>query len=600
MCGIFGFMLNRPLKDSDVETGKKYTNKLDYRGPNHSGFWLDKKQGVFLGHTRLSILDLSENNNQPYIEDNSCIVFNGEIYNYLDIKKRLIRQGENFKTNGDTEVLAKYIKHTGTSSLDELDGMFAFAVYKNGGLTLATDLFGEKPLYWVQNNNGFYFSSEPMPLIKMLGLSMSSDQDVFFEFMTLGYVIQPNTAFVGLNTCPPATVIEINPNFSISARKYWTPPELYTGSGKLYPLDKYEINKIKNSLIESLEYRAHADVDIGLFLSSGVDSSLIASLLKKELNKDILAMTISFNNADEYDEANEAQHIANYLGLEHKIINSSDIREKFTFSNFVDTISEPTDNVTVLVVREMARLARPYFKVAFAGTGADELFFGYTKHQFIHKYEWLFKRKYLLNLISCASNFPLIDSSKINTVSDLAKFSETDIILALKNGSYMQDSKIRNHINFTSNALIKNSHSLFNSYRNYDISTHLPVSIIASMERATMRESIEVRTPFLNKKLIETLSVYDYRRLLIGGSKSTLKRILLDYLPDDFVCKNKKGFILSRSEFINVNYESVKNWSNTSDINKYIFNEYSANSEWDKILVRMYVWDQWRGNFSCD
>ena len=152
MCGIFGFMLNRPLKDSDVETGKKYTNKLDYRGPNHSGFWLDKKQGVFLGHTRLSILDLSENNNQPYIEDNSCIVFNGEIYNYLDIKKRLIRQGENFKTNGDTEVLAKYIKHTGTSSLDELDGMFAFCILdlRESKMFFARDHLGKATLFLSQ------------------------------------------------------------------------------------------------------------------------------------------------------------------------------------------------------------------------------------------------------------------------------------------------------------------------------------------------------------------------------------------------------------------------------------------------------------------
>jgi asparagine synthase (glutamine-hydrolysing) len=593
-------MLNRPLEDLDIENGKKYTNKLVHRGPDHSGFWFDKKKGVFLGHTRLSILDLSENNNQPYVEGKSCVVFNGEIYNYLDIKKQLIKQGEKFKTNGDTEVLAKYIKHKGTLNLDELDGMFAFAAYEDDRLTLATDLFGEKPLYWVQNNSGFYFSSEPIPLVKMLGLSMSSDRDVFFEFMALGYVIQPNTAFMGLNTCPPATIIEVKPNHPVVTSKYWNPPELHTDYGKLHALDKCDIRKIKNSLIESLEYRVHADVDIGLFLSSGVDSSLIASLLKKELNKDILAMTISFNNTGKYDESNEAQRIANHLELEHIIVNSSDIRDKFTLSNFLDTTSEPSDNVTTLVVREMAKLARPYFKVAFTGTGADELFFGYTKHQFIHKYQWLFKRKYLLNLISYVSNFPFIDSSKINTVSHLAKFSETDIILALKNGSYMQDLNIRNYINFSPNSLIQNSHSIFNSYRNYDISTHLPTSIIASMERATMRESIEVRTPFLNKKLVETLSNFDYRRLLIGGSKSVLKRIMLDYLPDDFVSKNKKGFILPRDEFINVNYESVKRWSNESDINKYVLNGYSADPEWDKILVRMYVWDQWRANYCYD
>ena len=167
MCGIFGFILNEPLQDKEIAEGLSHTKSLSHRGPDHLGSWFNKEEGIFLGHTRLSIIDLTSDSHQPFYNENSHLVFNGEIYNYRELKRSLISKGLVFRTEGDTEVLSNYLKEYGGGRLEEIDGMFAFAYYKEKSLILATDVFGEKPLYWYQNEKGFYFSSEPAPLISV-------------------------------------------------------------------------------------------------------------------------------------------------------------------------------------------------------------------------------------------------------------------------------------------------------------------------------------------------------------------------------------------------------------------------------------------------
>ena len=189
MCGIFGFLLNRPLKEEDMALGQEGTNALRHRGPDHTDHWADAEGGLFLGHTRLSIIDLSDDSNQPMVRDGSVLVYNGEIYNYQELARDLGERGIPMTTSGDVEVLLQSWLRWGADCLNRFDGMFAFALYHGRRLHLATDPFGEKPLYWVKNSDGFYFSSEPGPLVELLDVKPEFTQKDITAFL---YNVVPN------------------------------------------------------------------------------------------------------------------------------------------------------------------------------------------------------------------------------------------------------------------------------------------------------------------------------------------------------------------------------------------------------------------------
>ncbi len=207
MCGIFGFYLSRKLIDNDIRVGLEGLNVLNHRGPDDSGFWCDKEKGIFLGHNRLSIIDTSNKNSQPMKYSDTIISYNGEIYNFLDIKRKFKNDFSSFSTTGDTEVLLKLWKLKGLKSFDELDGMFAFAIFQNNNLFLSVDFFGEKPLFYYISKDGIYFSSEANPLIKLLNLKIINDKRNNLEFSLFGYINSPNTGYKNLYKVEPSTCI---------------------------------------------------------------------------------------------------------------------------------------------------------------------------------------------------------------------------------------------------------------------------------------------------------------------------------------------------------------------------------------------------------
>ncbi len=283
MCGIFGFYLNRKLNDRDISQGVHSTNQLSHRGPDNRGYWHDKEKGIFLGHTRLSILDTSSKANQPFNNNNSQLVFNGEIYNYLSLKKKLEEDGSKFVTTGDTEVLSEVLYKKESDALKDIDGMFAFAFYDKERLLLAVDYFGEKPLYWHSSDDGFFFSSEPEPLIKLLNLSIRTDSKMSVEFLTLGYVASPNTAFQGLFRCSPASMLLIEKGKKVKECKYLNYPEQKIGNGRVKKLSERQLDDISDILIKSVNNMTISDVSVGVFLSAVIYSSLIEAILSKAL-----------------------------------------------------------------------------------------------------------------------------------------------------------------------------------------------------------------------------------------------------------------------------------------------------------------------------
>ena len=189
----FGFKLKRQLNENDLNKSLKHLNLLNNRGPDNQGYYIDKKNGVFLGHTRLSIIDLGDQSNQPFIKDDSIIVYNGEVYNYMELKDDLNKV--DFITNSDTEILLSLWQKYKLNGLRKVDGMFAFAIYENKEIYIGTDYFGEKPIYYINDNDGFIFSSEPRVLIEFLNLNVSLKQNEFEEFLSLGFIMSPGTGF---------------------------------------------------------------------------------------------------------------------------------------------------------------------------------------------------------------------------------------------------------------------------------------------------------------------------------------------------------------------------------------------------------------------
>jgi asparagine synthase (glutamine-hydrolysing) len=595
MCGIFGFYLRRPLTAKDVESGKLATDKLSHRGPDNTGYWNNTKQGVFLGHTRLSIQDTSKSNNQPYKRDNIKLVFNGEIYNFLELRNNLINQGYSFRTTGDTEVLANAWLRYGEDALNLFDGMYAFALFHNKELFLTVDIFGEKPLYWCENNDGVYFSSEPAPLIDLLNLEVDLSEDRKNEFLALGYIPSPYTAFKGLQRCEPATIIKISPLGKVSQRRYWKKPEQYISNGRLHPISKLELDTIEEKLTSSLSRRLIADVPKGLFLSSGVDSSLIASIMCKNLDEDVQALTVAYNSNDIHDESMSAKKIADYLNIEHILVNSEELNSEYNLNELDTIFNEPNIGLTAFSVRQMSRLSKKYFTVALAGTGGDEVFFGYGKHYFFYKYRHILTNQLLKSFFRKMEFFTKY-SKRAKTYNYLSSFNNNELLFALKNSPYYADIKWTKKLSKVSNSYFNDVSAidLVLKTRNFDMDINLPNMVIPAIERASMREGLEVRTPFLNRELLEVVSNIDYRKFVAFGQKNVLRLLLERFLPKNLFDFPKKGFIFPTDVLLQNSTQYIQSGVQTNMDIKYINHKMKVDDKWNSLLLRHLILEYYR------
>ena len=556
MCAIFGFYLNRELNINDINLGKKALKMLEHRGPDDSGVWFNKKEGIFFGHNRLSIIDTSSLNKQPMSYNGTTLIFNGEIYNFEEIKKKYKNKFPKFKTRGDTEVLLKSFHYNEKKTFDYLDGMFAFACFKDKKLFLAVDHFGEKPIYYAKLQEGIYFSSEPKPLIELLKLSRNEDEKLKMEFMLFGYINSPNTIYQNLFKLEPAHYIECikqDKEIRLNKKKYWEAKRRSFNSGSIQPIGKDKIQNIKDILLNSIKSRMISDVPIGLFMSSGIDSVLIASLIKKELNQSIDTYTVKFDSAKVHDEAPYAKKIAKFLGLNHITI-SSNYKKNYNLDSLLKLYSlDPNDNLTIFSVFAMSLLAKKNIKVALCGIGSDEIFLGYNRYKFFYKH---------INLIKKSRNF----SSIINLIDNLSKKKFKKIHTLNKNFLQVNNKNIYlNHVNrnqlqlYEEDLITSISDKYFSGdldnfleeMIDFDLKYKMPNSYIPPIDLGSMKAGLEVRSPFLNKNLYEYITEnIDQRSLLEFGSKNILKTILKEYLPEKYINLPKRGFVFPVNELV--------------------------------------------------
>jgi len=588
MCGISGFLSYSGFNaEEGIQIAKKMANALTHRGPDSSGEWVDSDAGIALSHRRLSILDLSDAGNQPMISISGryALVFNGEIYNHLDIRKEIeLFTKVLWRGHSDTETLLAGFEYWGfEKTIKKTVGTFGLALWdkKNRNLTLARDRVGEKPLYYGWQGNSFLFGSELKALSVHKSFTNEIEHSVLESYLKYGYISAPLSIYKGIFKLLPGSSICISTQQKISTYPepvaYWSLEKVVnTGLKNPYTGDDTEaINLLEEMLIRSVKLQSNSDVPLGAFLSGGIDSSLVVALLQSVSPKKIKTYTIGFEEK-KYNEATYAEAIAKHIGTDHTTLYLS---EKDIISSIPEINSiydEPfCDSSASLMV---SRLARNDVTVALSGDGGDETFCGYSAYPSFNNI-WnkvnnipmpirMAISKFILTMpasIISASLSPilkLLDKSTsipsgirvqqlANAMlskrhSDFFYLMKTNggIENSLLNKKYRQENKNNNEDLFELN-------DFMSSILYYDTKDYLSGDILVKADRMSMSVGLENRAPLLDHRIIE----FAWRlpldmKFRSGVAKWPLRQVLSRYVPQKLVDRPKMGFNLPTSEWI--------------------------------------------------
>jgi asparagine synthase (glutamine-hydrolysing) len=521
MCGIFGGVYNQINLDSVCEN---FITNLTHRGPDGSGFFKNDNTGVFLGNTRLSILDI-DNGSQPFYSSNSNIVCvqNGEIYNYKEINNNLLRNGFVSHTNCDTETILNAYMYEPNNFLSSLNGMFSICIYdqNTNEIILARDRIGVKPLYYYHYKNIFLFCSEIKPILNYIK-NVSFNPYGFISYLKSNYVNSSNTIFNNIKQLEPGHVLKFQNN-SISIRKYWSISDVES----LSSFNTDTVNEIDNIFTSSLRLRNRSDVPVGAFLSSGLDSSLICSFYSKYINKNLKTYTLKFKDS-QLDESSFAYSLSLNLGLDcKKVVFDEKIKDRWYFIQ--QCLDQPHGDSSFIPTSTLAEEFARYSKVVLTGDGGDEIFGGYSR--------------YFKAIESYSNDIELFESYfndiSIFSDSDISKFSTPFLISYLND--YHDDCK--DMFNDTSLTCP------FNKLMNYDMKTILPNNNLIKPDRMGMRHSIEARNPLIDYRLAE--------------KSFTFKKFNNNYQPKEplsiLYTQKFPEMILTKKRMFSVPYKSLLN-----------------------------------------
>ena len=548
MCGVVAILSREGINNYHINIAKKTIELLRHRGPDDQNIWLDNSNGIIIGHTRLSIIDLSDNASQPMKKNNVVISFNGELYNYKEIRKILEYKGHVFHSESDTEVVLESWIEWGDECFSKFDGMFAVAIWDHERLIIGSDPLGEKTLYYTKTLFGWIVCSELSVLKKVFELNIQLDSEQISSFMSLGYISAPKTAFKNTYRLMPAEIVSLYKDKPLRKKKYWNIPEFTVHQGRSLPLSEQQLDDVADKILISLKRRMISDAPMCLFLSAGVDSSLVAAMIKKELHHDIDCVTVTFKDKKTNNEAIQAKEFSDFLGLKlHNVVIDPGDNKSLT-NSVINHFGQPFESMTSLAISTMTNSVSDKYKVGLTGFGGDEVFAGYGKHNFVNKYKfWLNMRD---NYTSILRGVDKLYNYRFNANSSLFGLKRHQKYIALKNYPLFPllqsidgfDEWVANNYSSTNNIELE-------VYME-EIKNVLPNSRRISVDLGSMKSSMELRTPFLNKDLVELLSTYNYRSLTSFGQKSILRHLLKRYVPDNLVDRPKQGFSFPNSWLI--------------------------------------------------
>jgi asparagine synthase (glutamine-hydrolysing) len=531
MCAIY--FTNKKISEEEVSSKLK---SIEYRGPDHIGIL--QKDDLTFGHLRLSILDLDIRSNQPMQFESYTIVFNGEIYNFQDIKSELVVLGYTFDTTGDTEVLLKGFKEWGSQIVPKLNGMFAFAIYdlNTRKIFCSRDRLGVKPFYYSWKDGNFEACSQ----IRPLSHNKKINEEAVSMFLDCTYIPSPHTIFEDVYKLSPGNnmTIDLNSN-QITIEEYWNLKDA-TDSGLNYEEAKL---KLHNLLKDAVKIRLQSDVPFGSFLSGGIDSALITSIASKISTDPIRTFSVGFEDPA-FDESKIAAQYASILSTVHTetICTPEDILEMLP--KLIQVYDEPFADSSALPSLLLNKVTKQYVTMALSGDGGDESFLGYNHFDWVTKFMELSKIPYLIRY---ACSIILIGNIFGKRTAPLKRILRTK-----------KDNNFIAGIFVGYNSLLLNRKlewlNDYNGYKNWskhliqktadlNIKLWLENDSNVKVDRASMAFSVEVRSPFLDYRIIEfarTLPV-SYR-FLPGNKKRILRDILKEYIPEEVFNQPKKGF----------------------------------------------------------
>ena len=562
MCGVVAWVKASVDEEVDETTLRQMTASLRHRGPDGEGIFVSGNVG--LGHKRLSILDV-ENGRQPMESEGVVLSYNGEIYNFKQLKNELEILGYRFTTHCDTEVLLKAWQEWGADVAHKLRGMFAFVVYDKPQdlLFVARDRLGIKPLHWAQTTKGdLLFASELKAILVHPSIEKKLNPHAIEDFFSLGYVADPNTIFNGIFKLPPAHYALLK----LSSQKNTVEPVCYWKIENYVSNDvssKQDISEDFELLIEeAIKLRMVADVPLGSFLSGGIDSSVISAVMQKHSKRPINTFSIGFD-LSKYDESYYAKQIAAQLGFKHINTNVS-INDLTFLDQLIDIYDEPFADNSAIPTFILSGVAAQHVKVALSGDGADELLYGYRNHKML----WV-EEKIRKVLPSCVRRglFSALAAIYPN-FKTAPKYLRGKTTLSALAGSAIDS--YHNAISITHQEQLQrlyspsfklqlngySSRSLFNEIAReckvndnlkkiqlIDFKTYLVGGILTKVDRASMKHSLEVRVPFLDHLLVEkVLSVSPSLNLSWRQSKRLLVNGFKHLLPVFVTKRNKMGF----------------------------------------------------------
>ena len=569
MCGLFG---GTGLNNLSHDFLENITIPMKNRGPDSFGSWINTDKNFFLAFRRLSIIDLSQNANQPMASKNKrfILAFNGEVYNFHEIKNKLIARSKiNFETSSDTEVLLNSIQSIGLEeTLKIIDGMFSFALWDNlnNELFLVRDKMGQKPLYYYRTSENFLFMSD-LSILNKMKIKKTIDKSSLNSFLDLSYIPHDKSIYKECNKVKPGSYLKVSNNFKkIDFFQYWKPKILNQKKSMLQ-----NIETLDNLLDESVNKTMISDVPIGSFLSGGVDSSIISYYMQKNSHKRIETFTIGYNEK-EYSESESAKKISKYLNSNHNelIINATDIMN--IIPTLGDIYSEPFADSSQIPTFLLSKFASNKVKVVLTGDGADELFGGYNRHIYAKTFYPLIKsspvifKKLFLNIIKIIKNNlnkPILKKNlhiiNYENIDKIQSILESNNYLDLYN-SFISNSFDQNKVNNEYLTINESSDDLtFNLILLLDQMHYLPNDILCKSDRASMYSSIESRSPFLNKNIINFAnSLNANHKVNYFSNKVILRKLMKNFYPDNLIKKEKKGFSIPINLWIK---DELLDWS---------------------------------------
>lgn len=564
MCGICGM-----VGYGDEATVRSMRDRLAHRGPDSAGAVFFTPEQVGLGHRRLRIIDLSPEADQPMTQEDGSIwiVFNGEIYNFPELRRQLERRGHQFKSRSDTEVILHLYEEEGADCFAQLDGIFALAIFDQtrGKLFLARDHLGVKPLYYHHEGKKFTFASEIKAILASGVYSPEPNQQALYDYFTFLYVPCPQTAFRGVHQVPPAGLLELDLKTNTTRlRTYWRPD---AGEGRRdmdYEESKHELRRL---LTDSVRRQMVSDVPLGVFLSGGVDSPILTGLMAQASSRPVKTFTIVFQGKDVqfYNEQEAARAVADKFGTEHHEI-PVDISDPSALFDLVEYFDQPFGNPTFYLMYLISRQTRAEVTVALCGAGGDELFAGYPRYRAVALARWLRRlpSPVLAGMRGVSRFLPTRHrATRLHRAGQFLNGLDADVARQFTKWVYFLDEPGKSTLLRRDGWLVGGEadrpapaervirahldgsrlRDFGNRMLQVDIETFLVDNILEYTDKMSMATALEVRVPYLTPGVVEQSLRIPFRHKRRGGEgKIILREAFADLLPPANQGLPKKGF----------------------------------------------------------